>query len=74
MPADLRCPITQSLFYDAVALRGHLFERDAITAWLVRSGRHPLLEEEASAADLAPAPDVTALAHRFARHHGLRRG
>jgi len=52
---DLICPITLELFLDPVKAKdGHVYEREAITRWILQHGTSPLTREPLQINDLQP--------------------
>jgi hypothetical protein len=50
---DLICPITWEIFRDPVIAKdGHVYEREAITAWILQNGTSPLTREPLRIEDL----------------------
>jgi hypothetical protein len=53
--AELICPITLQLFLDPVkATDGHVYERDAITRWILQHGTSPFTRQPLQITDLIP--------------------
>ena len=60
---ELICPITLQLFHDPViAGDGHVYERAAITEWILKDGRSPLTREPLNMNTLQPDNHLRALA------------
>jgi hypothetical protein len=53
--AELICPITLQLFLDPVkATDGHVYERDAITRWILQHGTSPFTRQPLQISDFIP--------------------
>ncbi|CAF3705351.1 unnamed protein product [Rotaria sp. Silwood1] len=62
----LKCPITCELFCDPVTgQEGHTYERDAITAWLQKTGTSPITREPMTIDSLRPNHTVKQLIDEF---------
>lgn len=62
---DLICPITLELFRDpVVAGDGHVYEREAITQWILEHGTSPLTREWLQINELQPDFHLRQLANR----------
>ncbi|CAF1180933.1 unnamed protein product [Rotaria sp. Silwood1] len=62
----LKCPITCELFCDPVTGQdGHTYERDAITAWLQKTGTSPITREPMTIDSLRPNHTVKQLIDEF---------
>lgn len=62
---DLICPITQEIFHDPVrAGDGHVYERDAITRWILQNGTSPLTRQPLKIDELHPEEKIRHLARR----------
>ena len=64
IPADeLICPITLELFRDPVRAKdGHVYERQAITRWILQHGTSPMTREPLQIKDLQPDEQLKSLA------------
>ena len=64
---DLTCPITLELFRDPVVAKdGHVYEREAITRWILQHGTSPFTREPLQINDLRPDDRL--------RHRAAQRG
>jgi hypothetical protein len=62
---DLICPITLELFHDPVKAKdGHVYEREAITRWILQHGTSPLTREPLQINDLQPNDRLRNLARQ----------
>ncbi|CAF1020935.1 unnamed protein product [Rotaria sordida] len=62
---DLICPITFELFRDPVIAKdGHVYEREAITRWILQHGTSPLTRQPLQINDLQPDDRLRHLAHQ----------
>jgi len=62
---NLTCPITLQFFHDPVlAADGHVYEREAITKWILEYGTSPLTRESLNTNDLQPDNHLRDLAAR----------
>jgi hypothetical protein len=60
---DLICPITCEIFRDPVIAKdGHVYEREAITTWILQNGTSPLTREPLKIEDLQPDDHLRHLA------------
>jgi hypothetical protein len=62
---ELTCPITFQLFRDPVrASDGHVYEREAITRWILLHGTSPYTRQPLQINDLVPDHNLKALADK----------
>jgi hypothetical protein len=62
---ELICPITLELFHDPVKAKdGHVYEREAITRWILEHGTSPLTREPLQINDLQPDDRLRNLARQ----------
>ncbi len=60
---DLICPITWEIFRDPIIAKdGHVYEREAITTWILQNGTSPLTREPLKIEDLQPDDHLRHLA------------
>ncbi|CAF4494191.1 unnamed protein product, partial [Rotaria socialis] len=65
---DLICPITQEIFRDPVrAADGFVYERDAISRWILQKGTSPLTRKPLRIDELRPDEKIRHLARRRRR-------
>ena len=65
---ELTCPITYETFHDPVtATDGHVYEREAITKWILLKGTSPLTRQPLRVEELQPNADVRCPANQ--RHN-----
>jgi hypothetical protein len=73
---ELTCPITYETFHDPViATDGHVYEREAITKWILLKGTSPLTRQPLSIEELQPNADVRCPAnqrHNCTVSHNIR--